>query len=71
MKVILASALVALGLAVAAGFVLSAQQRTAYEAYSTNGTRLAEPGENLVGGRWNGQPDAKGNHGAKATPPSS
>ena len=48
------SMVVALGLAVAASYVLSTQQRPAYEAYVGSGASVGDPGENLVGKNWNG-----------------
>ena len=54
MKVMILSVVVALGLAVAASYVLSTQQRPAYEAYVGSGASVGDPGENLVGKNWNG-----------------
>jgi hypothetical protein len=34
--------------------VLRIVQRPAYQAFSTSGVRLSDPGENLVGQNWNG-----------------
>ena len=48
------SMVVALGLAVLASYVLSTQQRPAYQAYVGSGASVGEPGENLVGKNWNG-----------------
>jgi hypothetical protein len=56
MKVILASALAALVLGVGAAFILNTIQEPAYEAYSTTGARVGEPGANLVGPTWSGNP---------------
>jgi len=56
-KVIFASVLVAIVIGVAAAFVLNSAQRPAYQAYSTTGTSVREPGTNLVGPNWSGIPD--------------
>jgi hypothetical protein len=55
-KVILASIAVAVVLAVAASFVLDATQKPAYQVYSTSGARVGDPGNNLVGPNWSGNP---------------
>jgi hypothetical protein len=54
MKVMLLSVVVAVVLAVAASYVLSTQQRPAYQAYVGSGASVGDPGENLVGKNWNG-----------------
>jgi len=41
-------------LAVVAAFALGVAQRPAYQAFSTAGARVGDPGENLVGKNWNG-----------------
>ncbi len=56
MKVIFASVLIAVVIGVAAAFILDTAQRPAYEVYSTSGTRVGEPGHNLVGENWTGNP---------------
>ena len=56
MNVIFGSMLIAIVIGVAAAFVLNAAQRPAYEAYSTSSTRVGEPGHNLVGQGWSGNP---------------
>ena len=61
MKVILASVLIAIVLAVAAGYVLNLNQEPAYKAYSTSSVRLGDPGHNLVGDNWSGNPGRPGN----------
>jgi hypothetical protein len=55
MKIILLSAVVALVLGYAAFFVLSGEQRPAYEAFSTSSVRVGEPSHNLVGPDWSGR----------------
>ena len=59
MKVIFASVLVAIAIGVAAAFILGMAQQPAYEAYSTSSTRV-EPGHNLVGENWSGNPRPRG-----------
>jgi hypothetical protein len=61
MKVIFGSVLIALLIGVVAAFVLNAAQRPAYKAYSTSSTRVGEPGHNLVGDNWSGNPGRPGN----------
>jgi hypothetical protein len=58
MKVILLSIAVALVLGYAAFFVLSDEQRPAYEAFSTSSVRVGEPSHNLVGPDWSGLNEA-------------
>ena len=59
MKMIALASLAAVALGIGAAFILSASQQKAYEAYVTSGARVSEPGHNLVGQRWNGDPDVK------------
>jgi hypothetical protein len=61
MKVIFASVLIAIVIGVAAAFILNTAQRPAYEVYSTSSTRVGEPGHNLVGENWSGNPGRPGN----------
>jgi hypothetical protein len=53
-KVIILSAVAVLVLGFAAAFVLDRTQEPAYEVFVGSGTRVGEPGSNLVGPRWNG-----------------
>ena len=62
MNIVLSGIAAALVLAVLAGFGLRAVQEPAYRAYSTSGTRVGDPGYNLVGGRWNGQGEVQPKH---------
>jgi hypothetical protein len=55
-KVIILSAVAALLLAYAASFVLDFEQEPAYQAYVGSGARVGDPGFNLVGPEWNGNP---------------
>jgi hypothetical protein len=57
MKVIFGSILIALVIGVAAALVLNTAQRPAYEVYSTSSVRVGEPGHNLVGENWSGNPE--------------
>jgi hypothetical protein len=53
MKMIVIAGLIAVVGAVAAMTVLNDRfQRTAYEAFSTGGARVGNPGDNLVGRDW-------------------
>ena len=46
----------AFGLAIVALLALSAVQEPAYQRYATSSTRIDEPGTNLVGDAWSGNP---------------
>jgi hypothetical protein len=56
MKVILASVLMAVVIAVAAALILNQTQRPAYEVYQGAGADVRDPGHNLVGENWSGNP---------------
>jgi hypothetical protein len=56
MGVIFAGILAAIVLAVGAGFVLRGEQEPAWQAYSTDSTRVGDPGKNLVGTDFSGEP---------------
>ena len=56
MKVIVGSVLIAIVIGVAAAFILTGVQKPAYEVYSTVSTSVREPGHNLVGENWSGNP---------------
>ena len=58
---IFASVLIAIVIGVAAAFIMNTAQRPAYEVYSTSSTRVGEPGHNLVGENWSGNPGRPGN----------
>lgn len=51
----------AIVLGVVAAIVLSAVQEPAYEAFATSSTRLSDPGYNLVGKAWTGDPEVPAN----------
>lgn len=57
MRVILSGIAAAIVLGVIAAFVLSAVQKPAYEAFATSSTRIGDPGSNLVGEAWTGNPE--------------
>ena len=56
MKMIILSAIAALGLAYAASLILNREQEPAYEAFVGSGARVGDPGHNLVGQNWSGNP---------------
>jgi hypothetical protein len=57
LKVIVLSAVVALILGYAAFFVLTREQKPAYEAFVGSGARVGDQrGTNLVGEKWDGNP---------------
>ncbi|MCV0395595.1 MAG: hypothetical protein K5872_17175 [Rhizobiaceae bacterium] len=59
MGMILAGIVVAVAIAFGTGvFLLNAQQQEpAWQAYSTESTRVGDPGHNLVGQNWSGEPE--------------
>lgn len=59
MKTILLAIVAAAILGIGAATILGQNQKLAYEAYSTSGARVSEPGHNLVGPRWTGEPATK------------
>ncbi len=56
MKIIALSVIVAAALGAAACFALTANQTFAYQRYTTPGAHVPEPGTNLVGPHWTGNP---------------
>lgn len=56
MKAFLVAVIAAIGLAVAAMYALTSNQTFAYQAFATSGARVSEPGANLVGEAWTGNP---------------
>ena len=61
MKVIILAAIAAVVLAYAASFLLSTQQRPAYEAFVGSGAHTGDdPGTNLVGPNWTGLNEPRG-----------
>lgn len=63
MGIILTGIVVAIAIAAGAGYFMSAEQRPSWEVYSTPSTRVGDPGQNLVGKAWTGEPGS----GAVAT----
>lgn len=58
MGVILGAIAIAAVIAVGAGFVLDREQEPAWQAYSSStGARVGDPGCNLVGENWSGNPE--------------
>lgn len=64
MKTIVFAGLASIALGAVAATLLAGNQRLAYEAYTTSGARVSEPGHNLVGKTWSGQNagEGKGTH---------
>jgi hypothetical protein len=61
MKFILMGIAAAIAIAVISDFVLNAEQTPAWKAYSSNSsTRVGDPGHNLVGQNWSGDPKTNG-----------
>jgi hypothetical protein len=54
MKVFLAALLVATVVAVGVSLLLNTIQRPSYAAFTAEGVRVGDPGNNLVGPNWNG-----------------
>ncbi|HEX2509926.1 MAG TPA: hypothetical protein VHK66_05345 [Microvirga sp.] len=55
-KMIILSAAAALIVAYAAFFILNREQEPAYQAFVGSGARVGDPGTNLVGPDWTGEP---------------
>ena len=58
MKPFLLGVTVAIVLGIGAAALLASTQRFAYEAFTTSGARVSDPGYNLVGPRWTGEGSA-------------
>ncbi len=73
MGAILAGIVVAVVIAVGAGFAMRSESTPSWEAYKTVNVRVGNPGTNLVGPRWTGEnrPDAEAGQGQPASPPTS
>ncbi|GEP12172.1 hypothetical protein [Methylobacterium gnaphalii] len=56
MKAFVAAVIAAIILGIGAMLALTSSQRFAYQAFATSGARVSEPGTNLVGPRWDGDP---------------
>lgn len=59
MNVILIAIVAAVLVGLASAGVLISTQKYAYEAYSTSGARVSDPGHNLVGPKWTGEGEQK------------
>jgi hypothetical protein len=55
-KMIILSAVATLILAYAAALILNREQEPAYQAFVGSGARVGNPGSNLVGPEWTGEP---------------
>jgi hypothetical protein len=62
MNIVIAGIAAAVVLGVVASFALRAGQEPAYEVYSTSSTRVGDPGYNLVGRGWSGEPKLQRNN---------
>lgn len=56
MGMILTGIVVAIAIAVGAGYFLNTEQEPAWQVYSTPSARVGDPGYNLVGSSWTGDP---------------
>jgi len=56
MGTIVSGIVAAVVIAVAASYILRAEQEPAWEAYSTQSVRVGDPGHNLVGPDYSGEP---------------
>jgi hypothetical protein len=60
-NIVISGIVVAIALGVVSAFALRGSQEPAYEAYSTSSTRVGDPGYNLVGKNWSGEPKLQRN----------
>ena len=70
MGMILTGIVVAVAIAFGAGYFLlnAQQQQPAWQVYSTDSTRVGDPGHNLVGQNWTGEPGNSATGGREETP---
>ncbi|HJW78436.1 MAG: hypothetical protein ACJ8D8_07145 [Microvirga sp.] len=61
MNIVISGIVVAIALGVVSAFALRGSQEPAYEAFSTSSTRVGDPGYNLVGKNWSGEPKLQPN----------
>ncbi len=59
MKVIISGIVAAVVLAALGAYVLTGEQKPAWEVYSTSSARVGNPGHNLVGPNWSGEPEVQ------------
>lgn len=73
MNAFIAAVIAAVALGLAAMFVLTNNQELVYQEFATSGARVSEPGHNLVGKAWNGDPNvhdtSESVHGEAESPP--
>lgn len=55
MGMILTGIVVAVAIAIGTGYLMQVEQRPSWEVYSTQSTRVGDPGHNLVGAAWTGE----------------
>ena len=46
---------VAVAIAIGAGYFMQTEQKLAWQVYSSSSTRVGDPGQNLVGPAWTGE----------------
>jgi hypothetical protein len=56
MRVLLSGIVAAAVIAIVAGFALRSAQEPAYKVYTSSSARVDDPGSNLVGKNWSGDP---------------
>lgn len=56
MGMIFAGIVVAVVVGVGAGYFFQTQQEPSWQVFSTDSTRVGDPGHNLVGQNWTGEP---------------
>ncbi|EHK56526.1 hypothetical protein [Allomesorhizobium alhagi] len=71
MGMILTGIVVAIAIAIGAGYFMNAEQRPSWEVYSTPSSRVGDPGHNLVGTGWTGEPESGAVAAAEPEEPSS
>jgi hypothetical protein len=56
MGMIFTGVVIAIAIAIGTGYYLQAEQQPAWMVNSTSSTRVGDPGQNLVGPAWTGEP---------------
>ena len=56
MGMILTGIVAAAAIAIGAGYYMTAEQEPSWQVFSTTSTRVGDPGSNLVGKSWTGDP---------------
>jgi hypothetical protein len=67
MRTLIAGMAAAIILAIVAGFVFSSAREPVHTVYSSSSTRVGEPGSNLVGKAWTGNPRIEASDGQAGT----